>query len=127
MLRSGCCWPSHRELLHLFLPAQNDDPCDESAPSALNMKPGRMHQPSEKMGRDRQFESISLRHELRVTLDPVRLLQQIRAAQQQLVDVADTPALGDTAKPTGVDPVWWTVGRLAGLDFLHLRLVGDWG
>jgi len=30
----------------------------------------------------------------------VRLLQQIRAAQQQLVDIADQPALGDeTAKP----------------------------
>ena len=39
-------------------------------------------------------------HELRDTLDPVRLLQQIRAAQQQLVDIADRPALGETAKPT---------------------------
>jgi hypothetical protein len=33
-------------------------------------------------------------------LDPVRLLQQIRAAQQQLVDIADRPALGETTKPT---------------------------
>src|SRR5256884_8888109 len=39
-------------------------------------------------------------HELRGTLDPVRLLQQIRAAQQQLVDIADKPALGETTKPT---------------------------
>jgi hypothetical protein len=38
-------------------------------------------------------------NELRATLDPVRLLQQIRAAQQQLVDIADQPALGETAKP----------------------------
>jgi hypothetical protein len=39
-------------------------------------------------------------NELRATLDPVRLLQQIRAVQQQLVDIADQPALGETAKPT---------------------------
>src|SRR5207248_882584 len=39
-------------------------------------------------------------NELRATLDPVRLLQQIRAAQQQLVDIADRPALGEPAKPT---------------------------
>jgi len=39
-------------------------------------------------------------NELRATLDPVRLLQQIRAAQQQLVDIADRPALGEAAKPT---------------------------
>jgi hypothetical protein len=38
--------------------------------------------------------------ELRTTLDPVRLLQQIRTAQQQLVDIADRPALGETAKLT---------------------------
>src|SRR3954452_6784001 len=38
-------------------------------------------------------------NELRATLDPVRLLQQIRAAQQQLVDIADRPALGEPAKP----------------------------
>ena len=43
-------------------------------------------------------------HELRATLDPVRLLQQIRAAQQQLVDIADRPALGETTKPTS--PTW---------------------
>jgi len=39
-------------------------------------------------------------NEVRATLDPVRLLQQIRAAQQQLVAIADGPALGETAKPT---------------------------
>jgi hypothetical protein len=39
-------------------------------------------------------------NELRATLDPVRLLQQIRAAQQQLVAIADGTALGETAKPT---------------------------
>jgi hypothetical protein len=39
-------------------------------------------------------------NELRATLDPVRLLQQIRAAQQQLVEIADRPALGEPAKPT---------------------------
>src|SRR5271156_5903397 len=37
---------------------------------------------------------------LRAVLDPVRLLQEIRAAQQQLVAIADGTALGDTAKPT---------------------------
>jgi hypothetical protein len=36
--------------------------------------------------------------ELRATLDPVPLLQQIRAAQQQLVDIADRPAVGEAAK-----------------------------
>jgi hypothetical protein len=54
-------------------------------------------------------------HELRATLDPVRLLQQIRAAQQQLVDIPDRPAPGETAKPTsptleeflsGLRPAW---------------------
>src|SRR4051795_940070 len=43
-------------------------------------------------------------NELRATLDPVRLLQQIRAAQQQLVDIADKPVLGETAKPAL--PTW---------------------
>jgi hypothetical protein len=38
--------------------------------------------------------------ELRTTLDPVRLLKEIRAIQQQLVQIADRPALGETAKPT---------------------------
>jgi hypothetical protein len=38
--------------------------------------------------------------ELRATLNPVRLLQQIRAAQQQLVEIADRPARGEAAKPT---------------------------
>jgi len=38
-------------------------------------------------------------NELRTTLDPVRLLKEIRAVQQQLVAIADSPVLGDTAKP----------------------------
>jgi hypothetical protein len=38
--------------------------------------------------------------ELRAKLDPVRLLKEIRALQQQLVDIADGPAFGKTAKPT---------------------------
>jgi hypothetical protein len=38
--------------------------------------------------------------ELRATLDPVRLLREVRAAQQQLVEITDTPAVGDAAKPT---------------------------
>jgi hypothetical protein len=38
--------------------------------------------------------------ELRAMLDPVRLLKEIRAAQQQLVEIADRPVLGETAKPT---------------------------
>ena len=36
--------------------------------------------------------------ELRATLNPVRLLQEIRAAQHQLVEIADRPALGDAAR-----------------------------
>ena len=50
--------------------------------------------------------SEEVRHrvqELRATLDPVRLLQEIRAVQQQLVDIADKPALGETAKPDLAD------------------------
>ena len=35
------------------------------------------------------------------SLDPVRLLQEIRAAQQQLVEVADRPVTGESAAPTG--------------------------
>src|SRR6516165_1911908 len=38
-------------------------------------------------------------NELRAMLDPVRLLQQIRVAQQQLVDIADKPSVAETAKP----------------------------
>src|SRR5438105_3204912 len=38
--------------------------------------------------------------ELRAMLDPVRLLKEIRAAQQQLVEIADRPVLGETAEPT---------------------------
>src|SRR5262249_18361765 len=47
--------------------------------------------------------SEAVRHrvqELRSMLDPVRPLKEIRALQQQLVDIADRPALGGTAKPT---------------------------
>jgi hypothetical protein len=47
--------------------------------------------------------SQEVRHrvqELRSMLDPVRLLKEIRAVQQQLVDIADRPVLGETAKPT---------------------------
>ena len=48
----------------------------------------------------RTIEEVQRRvKELRAALDPVRLLQQIRAGQQQLVDIADRPALG-AAKPT---------------------------
>jgi hypothetical protein len=39
-------------------------------------------------------------NQVRATLDPVRLLKEIRAIQQQLVNIADRPALGETAKPT---------------------------
>jgi hypothetical protein len=46
-------------------------------------------------------EEVRLRMEaLRATLDPVRLLQQIRAAQQELVRIADTTVLGDAPRPT---------------------------
>jgi len=38
-------------------------------------------------------------NKLRTTLDPVRLLQQIRAAQQQLVEIADQPTLPEAVKP----------------------------
>lgn len=34
------------------------------------------------------------------TLDPVRLLREIRAAQQRLVGIADSTAMDDTAPPT---------------------------
>ena len=58
--------------------------------------------PCERLLADPRTTEEVRRHvnELRATLDPVRLLQQIRAAQQQLVDIADRPALGETAKPT---------------------------
>src|ERR1700686_5161230 len=49
----------------------------------------------------RTSEAVRRRmEELRVTLNPVRLLQEIRAAQHQLVEIADRPALGEAAKPT---------------------------
>ena len=47
--------------------------------------------------------SEEVRHRLeaqRETLDPVRLLRQIRAAQQQLVSLADGPVIGNVAPPT---------------------------
>ena len=39
-------------------------------------------------------------NELRATLDPVSLLNEIRAVQQQLVEIADRPAPAETEKPT---------------------------
>jgi hypothetical protein len=61
-----------------------------------------MSHPCERLLADpRTIEEVQRRvKELRATLDPVRLLQKIRAAQQQLVDIADRPALGEAAKPT---------------------------
>jgi hypothetical protein len=58
--------------------------------------------PCERLMSDvRTSEEIRRRLEiLRATLDPVRLLQQIRAAQQELVRLADTPVLGDATPPT---------------------------
>src|SRR5215470_7199125 len=38
-------------------------------------------------------------NQLHATLDPVRLLKEIRAVQQELVAIADRPVLGDAAKP----------------------------
>src|SRR5271170_7752630 len=53
------------------------------------------------MADPRTSEEVRRRvQELRAVLDPVRLLQEIRAAQQQLVAIADGTALGDTAQPT---------------------------
>jgi hypothetical protein len=37
---------------------------------------------------------------MHATLDPVRLLSEIRLAQQQLVQIADQPAAGETAAPS---------------------------
>ena len=58
--------------------------------------------PCERLMADaRTTEEIRQRLEtLRVTLDPVRLLQEIRAAQQALVRLADTPVVGNAAPPT---------------------------
>jgi hypothetical protein len=58
--------------------------------------------PCERLMADaRTSEEVRRRLEtLRATLDPVRLLQQIRAAQQVLVDLADAPVIGDAAPPT---------------------------
>ncbi len=47
--------------------------------------------------------SKEVRHRLatqRATLDPVRLLREIRTVQQELVQLADTPVLAETAAPT---------------------------
>jgi hypothetical protein len=57
--------------------------------------------PCERLMADaRTTEEIRQRLEtLRATLDPVRLLQEIRAAQQALVRLADTPVVGDAAPP----------------------------
>ena len=53
------------------------------------------------MADPRTSEEVRCRvQELRAMLDPVRLLKEIRALQQQLVDIADKPTLGETAKPT---------------------------
>jgi hypothetical protein len=58
--------------------------------------------PCERLMADaRTSEEVRRRLEtLRATLDPVRLLQQIRAAQQELVGLADTPVIGDATPPT---------------------------
>jgi hypothetical protein len=50
--------------------------------------------------------------ELRATLNPARLLQEIRAAQQQLVEIADRPVLGMCAQlhdriPVVLKPEVW--------------------
>ena len=37
---------------------------------------------------------------IQATLDPVRLLQSIRVAQQELVEIADRPTLGEAVAPT---------------------------
>jgi len=57
--------------------------------------------PCERLMADaRTSEEVRRRLEvLRATLDPVRLLQQIRAAQQELVGLADGPLIGDVAPP----------------------------
>src|SRR5438270_10308691 len=53
----------------------------------------------------RTSEEVQRRvQELRAMLDPVRLLKEIRAVQQQLVGIADRPVLGEAAKPTS--PHW---------------------
>jgi len=58
--------------------------------------------PCERLMADaRTSEEVRRRLEtLRATLDPVRLLQQIRAAQQELVGLADALVIGDVAPPT---------------------------
>jgi len=57
--------------------------------------------PCERLMADaRTSEEVRRRLEtLRATLDPVRLLQQIRAAQQELVRLADTTVLGEATPP----------------------------
>jgi hypothetical protein len=56
-------------------------------------------QPVERLLADpRTSETIRARlSALQVTLDPVRLLSEIRVAQKQLVEIADRPATGEAA------------------------------
>ena len=58
--------------------------------------------PCERLMTDaRTTEEIRQRLEtLRATLDPVRLLQEIRITQQALVRIADIPVIGDAAPPS---------------------------
>ena len=61
----------------------------------------RLHRANGYWAHPRTNEEVRRRlNELRARLDPVRLLKEIRAVQQQLVAVADSPALSETAKPT---------------------------
>ena len=55
----------------------------------------------------RRWITVRLAEEVRrrvtatfVSLDPIRLLQTIRIAQQELVDIADRPTASETAAPT---------------------------
>jgi len=47
---------------------------------------------------------------LHVTLDPVRLLSEIRLAQQQLVEIADRPATGEATAPSAPTLAQFLVG-----------------
>jgi len=47
---------------------------------------------------------------LHATLDPVRLLSEIRLAQQQLVEIADRPATGEAAAPSAPTLAQFLVG-----------------
>jgi hypothetical protein len=53
------------------------------------------------MADSRTLESVRTRVEaIYATLDPVRLLSEIRAAQQHLVEIADRPVIGESISPT---------------------------